>query len=153
MQTYRLIVAPVTLAFFFLFAFGPIEVTLASVRSSQSQAFSLVGPKQHYLGLGDSLAFGYQPNSDFNHGYVDYFFRELQGDGVKTVTNMGCPGETSSTMINGNCPSGRYTPLSTPGMKFGNVRAQFLMPVHRQVRPETGAVNCPPTLSISLLND
>lgn len=64
---------------------------------------SLVGPKQYYLALGDSLAFGYQPDFVFNHGYVDDFYKELRGRGVSHLANLGCPDETSSTFINGGC--------------------------------------------------
>ncbi len=71
----------------------------------------LKGPKQHYLALGDSLAFGYQPNGDYTHGYATDFFANLQGHGVQDVVDLGCPGETSSTMIYGGCP---YAPQGTP---------------------------------------
>ncbi len=67
-------------------------------------AAALLGPKKYYLALGDSLAFGYQPNLVFNHGYVDDFYSNVQGKGVKALANMGCPAETSATFINGNCP-------------------------------------------------
>ena len=45
-----------------------------------------------------------RPDLDFGHGYVDDFFSNLQGHGVQQLANMGCPGETSVTMINGGCP-------------------------------------------------
>lgn len=77
-------------------------------------------PRKVYLALGDSLAFGYQqakvlanlPNPSptlFNTGYVDVFqygssLTSSTGfnasySGVQTV-NLGCPGETSSTLLN-----------------------------------------------------
>ena len=73
-------------------------------------------PKQYYLALGDSLAFGSQqvkfnanlpfvPPSVFNTGYVDNFglqLRVIRPD-IQTV-NFGCPGETAMTFINGGCP-------------------------------------------------
>src|SRR5262245_31228239 len=34
------------------------------------------GVKEYYLGLGDSLAFGFQPNFDFTHGYVYQWYAE-----------------------------------------------------------------------------
>ncbi len=64
----------------------------------------LVGPKARYLALGDSLAFGYQPDLDFSHGYADYFMSNLTHHGIKHIANLGCPGETSSTFIIGDCP-------------------------------------------------
>jgi lysophospholipase L1-like esterase len=65
---------------------------------------AVTGPKQHYLALGDSLAFGFQPDGDVAHGYVTDLFAVLQGEGTKDVTDYGCPGETSSTFISGGCP-------------------------------------------------
>jgi lysophospholipase L1-like esterase len=66
---------------------------------------SLVGPKAHYLALGDSLAFGFQPDLDFSHGYADDFGSDLmKAHSVHDIVNMACPGETSSTMLNGTCP-------------------------------------------------
>src|SRR5216684_5678462 len=79
---------------------------------SLGHPFHLVGPKQHYLALGDSLAFGFQPNGDFTHGYVpDFFQQDLQKDGVKDFLNLGCPGETSTTFITGGC---RAAPSGSP---------------------------------------
>ena len=72
--------------------------------ASYSHRFTLVGPKARYLALGDSLAFGFQPDLNFNHGYADDFMGNLSHHGVKHLANMGCPGETSSTFINGGCP-------------------------------------------------
>ena len=103
--TYKLVcrrsVAPLSIAFLLLFIFVPSALASGG---NQAQRFSLVGPKAHYLALGDSLAFGFQPDLNFNHGYVDDFFSNLQGHGVKDVANMGCPGETSVTFLNGKCP-------------------------------------------------
>ena len=64
---------------------------------------SVVGPGAYYLALGDSLAFGYQPNFDWYHGYSDQWFTDLQTHGVRSMVNYGCPGETSSTFIWGGC--------------------------------------------------
>lgn len=69
----------------------------------QAHAASLVGPKANYLALGDSLGFGFQPNGDFNHGYADDFFSNLKSHGTTTLENLSCSGETTVTMINGNC--------------------------------------------------
>jgi lysophospholipase L1-like esterase len=71
-------------------------------------------PKQHYLALGDSLAFGFQfdifnhhfPSvpPELFHGYVDDFSQMLQRirPGIRT-TNYGCVGETTNTFIHGGC--------------------------------------------------
>jgi len=95
---YRRLVVPGALVVLMLFAFAPAALA-ASNHSAQPDWSN--GLKQHYLALGDSLAFGYQPNGDFNHGYVDYLFQKLHQEGVKDHLNLGCPGETSSTLING----------------------------------------------------
>ena len=63
----------------------------------------------YYLSLGDSLAFGYQPDlvaaGDFNpadyRGYAEDFAAMRP---ALTLVNYGCPGETTTTMINGGCP-------------------------------------------------
>lgn len=71
-------------------------------------------PKKNgvYLAMGDSLAFGYQqakvlaglPNPDpatFNTGYVDVFGAAITATyPTVTTTNLGCPGETSDTLLN-----------------------------------------------------
>jgi lysophospholipase L1-like esterase len=77
----------------------------------------LVPPKDDYLALGDSLAFGYQlskfnanfPTENpavFNTGYVDDFSAALVpiSPGIHTA-NMGCPGETTGSYLGVNpCP-------------------------------------------------
>ena len=93
---------PLALAIPLLFAFVPIALVATHAQSPSSP---LVGTKQYYLALGDSLAFGLQHNGDFTHGYVDDLFQFLQQEGVQEVANMGCPGETSVTFIQGGCPS------------------------------------------------
>ncbi len=73
-------------------------------------------PKDVYVALGDSLAFGYQgakiaacaptgcttPDTLFTTGYVDDFAAAMRaGGGNPTqVVNFGCPGETSSSLLN-----------------------------------------------------
>ncbi len=98
-RMYRYLVVPITLVISLLIMLSPI-----SLASSRGEGNSLVGPKKYYLALGDSLAFGYQPDFDFFHGYVDDFFTNLKGHGVKNLVNLGCFAETSSTFINGSCP-------------------------------------------------
>jgi lysophospholipase L1-like esterase len=97
----RRLIVSLLLACLLLLAGAP-EALAAS--SANSQSSSLVGPKKYYLALGDSLAFGYQPDFDFFHGYADDFFSNLQSHGVKRLANMGCPGESSLTFITGGCP-------------------------------------------------
>lgn len=71
---------------------------------AHAQSTSLVGVKTYYLGVGDSLAFGYQPNLNWSNGYVQQWYSDLKSHGATSMTNYGCPGETSSTFVNGGCP-------------------------------------------------
>jgi lysophospholipase L1-like esterase len=68
-----------------------------------------------YVSLGDSLAFGYQPNlvaaGDFNPAdYVSYAEDYAAMRPHLQLANFGCPGETTATLINssgtlqGACP-------------------------------------------------
>ena len=91
------------LAILLLALFSGGKVIFAA-SSHASAASLLVGPKKHYLALGDSLAFGYQPDRDYFHGYVKNYFTELKGHSVRDYFDTGCPGETSMTMIKGGCP-------------------------------------------------
>jgi lysophospholipase L1-like esterase len=70
-------------------------------------------PGAFYLALGDSLAYGIQPDkvdaglppSGFRTGYVDVFaarLRRLKPD--IRVVNYGCPGESTTTFLSGGCP-------------------------------------------------
>jgi len=70
-----------------------------------------------YLALGDSLAFGYSaklykeneaagdPATAFEAGYVQDYARKLHGAKTFQTQNLGCPGETSASLI-GNGPLG-----------------------------------------------
>jgi lysophospholipase L1-like esterase len=97
------------------FGIRPIGVALAialilalvlAMVPGRARAAGLVGPNYYYLGLGDSLAFGYQPDLDWSHGYVDQWYTNLKNHGSKSNVNLSCPGETSTSFINGGCPTG-----------------------------------------------
>lgn len=102
-RTYRYLVAPIILVVSLFMMVFPISLA-SSFASSSNHGSSLIGPKKYYLALGDSLAFGYQPDFDFFQGYVDDFFTDLKKHGVKQMMNLGCFAESSSTFINGKCP-------------------------------------------------
>ena len=61
----------------------------------------------YYLSLGDSLAQGVQPNSsgvsvETKQGYPDQLFTALRlGNPSLRLVKLGCPGETTASMING----------------------------------------------------
>ncbi len=82
----------------------PVVAPLAfgAMHISRTQP-ALVGPKAYYLALGDSLAFGYQPNFNWVSGYANVFFSDLQKHGVQHYDNLACPGESIVSLIHGGC--------------------------------------------------
>jgi lysophospholipase L1-like esterase len=68
-------------------------------------------PQSYYLALGDSIAYGFQPNkrdaapsSAFDTGYVDVFAARLRKLSPQIqVDNYGCPGESTVTFTRGGC--------------------------------------------------
>jgi lysophospholipase L1-like esterase len=95
----RRFAVPFSLAFLLLLVLVP-----AGHASAHAHASSLVGPKSRYLSLGNSLAFGFQPDLNFDDGYANDFYSYLKGRGVTSLANLACPGETTVTFINGKCP-------------------------------------------------
>lgn len=93
------IVAPVVFTLILSIVYSPVA------SAAQSSIPGRVGPKSTYLAIGDSLAFGFQPNGNFAHGYADDFFNDLQSHGVTHYVNMACSGENTVSMINGGCPT------------------------------------------------
>ena len=62
-----------------------------------------------YVSLGDSLAFGYQPDLVAAHDvnpadYVSYAEDYAAMRPHVTLANFGCPGERTDTLIQGGCP-------------------------------------------------
>jgi hypothetical protein len=67
-------------------------------------------PKSYYLALGDSIAYGMQPNkydqglppSGYRTGYVDVFAKRLRQISPKIrVINYSCPGESTVSFVRG----------------------------------------------------
>jgi lysophospholipase L1-like esterase len=64
-------------------------------------------PSTYYLALGDSLSRGVQPDAagasvETRYGYPDQVYATLRpGHPTLRLVKLGCPGETTSTMING----------------------------------------------------
>jgi lysophospholipase L1-like esterase len=113
-------------------------------------------PKQFYLALGDSLAFGYQqwkdeaglPPSAFNTGYVDDFAQMLAGvrPDIQTV-NYACSGETTTSFMQGGCqhPDKRHSLY--PGSQLA--AALTFLDAHRgQVSPITIDLGADDVLSL-----
>jgi lysophospholipase L1-like esterase len=68
---------------------------------------------RYYLALGDSLAAGYQSlpggGHEVGHGYAQDLARTLQARATAahrgfSFTDLGCPGETTGSMLGGGCP-------------------------------------------------
>jgi lysophospholipase L1-like esterase len=114
-------------------------------------------PKQNYVALGDSLAFGYQgqkvnacaptgctsPDTLFNTGYVNGFVALMQPGNPHQTINFGCPGETSSTLLNNtNATTGCVTypvPIhqNHPGKTQIAAAVDFLSAHANQTNPVT----------------
>ncbi len=124
----RRVFLPFSLAFVFVLLVAPS--VLASPR------VSLVGPKQRYLALGDSLAFGYQPDINYDDGYANDFYNNLQSQGVNKIANLSCPGESSTTMINGGCPYPLLRKFPYIGSQL-NAALSYLTHYPGQVSPVT----------------
>jgi lysophospholipase L1-like esterase len=89
-----------------------VFVILLTKATANGQGERFNPPKQYYLAVGDSIAYGYQaskaraglPASKFNTGYVDVLTVQLQQIQPRlTAVNYGCPGETTTTFIEGGC--------------------------------------------------
>jgi len=125
------IVALVAVTLLLVFV-SPLTASAAGTSSGR------VGPKSIYLALGDSLAFGFQPNNDFTHGYADDFFHDLQGHGVTQYVNLACSGETTATLILGGCPTALVIPRKFPYLGSQLQAAVDFLSAHRgQVSPVT----------------
>lgn len=90
----------------------------------------------YYLALGNSLAYGYQPNADFTNGYTHDVFNTLQGANVDFLVNYACPSESSTTFINGSCPDSfiKHTQYFGPQLAAA---VSFLKAHRGQVNPVT----------------
>jgi lysophospholipase L1-like esterase len=94
---------------------GVVALVLLPALASAAPGPVYQPPQAYYLALGDSIAYGIQPDkaraglppSKFNTGYVDVFAARLRALTPKIkVVNFACPGESAKTFIRGGC-SGR----------------------------------------------
>lgn len=86
-----------------------VTLTLAVLASAAGGAPS---PKNYYLALGDSIAYGVQPTqakptpSASRSGYVEILAARLRKLSPQLeVVNYGCPGESTVTFARGGCPA------------------------------------------------
>ncbi len=81
----------------FLLAF---TVALGSILWSAGPVSAAADDEVYYLALGDSLAVGYQPRGAQDMGYPAQLYPQLQARNPDLqFVNLGCPGETTSSMI------------------------------------------------------
>ncbi len=97
---------PVRIAFAVAVAVAA-AVTACSGAPTSAGSHAPPVPASYYLSLGDSLAQGVQPNAtgisvETQQGYPDQLYAALRPrhPGLQLV-KLGCPGETTSTMIDG----------------------------------------------------
>jgi len=96
-----------------------------------------------YLSLGDSLAFGYQPNlvaaGDFNPADYQSYAEDFASMRPQLqLTNLGCPGETTESLISGGCPwtlGGAPLHTNYPGESQLQAAVGFL-----QAHPQTSLI-------------
>lgn len=106
------------------------------IAASAHRASILVGPRQYYLALGDSLAYGFQPDLNFADGYASDFYSNLKPYGVTARANLGCPDETSATFIHGGCPYALLHKYFYRGAQL-NMALSYLAAHPGQVSPVT----------------
>lgn len=83
-----------------------VAITMAGAAPAAAKA---PASPRYYVSLGDSLAFGYQPDlvaaGDLNaadyRGYAEDYAAMRPH---LSLVNYGCPGETSASMLFGGCP-------------------------------------------------
>jgi lysophospholipase L1-like esterase len=89
----------------------PAVAAESAAHATPADAGTSVPHYQYYLALGDSLSVGWQPKVPSgagritSQGYTNDILAWLKRSdpGVKYL-NDGCPGETTTTMLNGHCP-------------------------------------------------
>jgi lysophospholipase L1-like esterase len=108
-------------------------------------ATTSVGPRTFYLALGNSLAWGYQPNLDIVQGYAEDLylhllrrgsFFHLPPRGTLFEINMACSGETATTFIAGGCPFARFKKYPYAGPQLA-AALSFIRQHRGQVSPVT----------------
>jgi lysophospholipase L1-like esterase len=82
-------------------------ITVALPASASHRAAAPAPPKAYYLSLGDSLAQGIEPNAkgvdvETTQGYPNQLYTALHtGNPLLNLEKLGCPGETTTSMIKG----------------------------------------------------
>lgn len=80
---------------------GGVPTSLADPPRAESMRAARAAGSS-YLALGDSMAAGYQPGRGETTGYVGRVWRSMRQEIPElSLRNLGCPGETSRSMITG----------------------------------------------------
>ncbi len=88
-------------------AAAAIVAAVTACSGSTASAGTHPAPPAYYLALGDSLSQGVQPDAagvsvETRYGYPDQVYAALRpSHPTLKLVKLGCPGETTSTMING----------------------------------------------------
>jgi lysophospholipase L1-like esterase len=108
----------------------------------------------YYLSLGDSLAQGVQPNSsgvsvETNQGYPNQLFAALRtANPTLKLVKLGCPGETTGTMMNGGiCTYTKGSQLAQAAAFLASHRGKVQL-----VTIDIGANDLNPCLGLPTLN-
>jgi len=89
------------------FARGAAGISVLAVAWLMPSLASAAGPPRYYLALGDSLSQGVQPNArgvsvETKQGYAnDLFAFERRHIGTLKLVDLGCPGDTTGSMLTG----------------------------------------------------
>jgi lysophospholipase L1-like esterase len=115
-----------------------VTTTLAgaapALASSSKQSHYPFAPS-YYLSLGDSLSQGVQPNAagdsvETNQGYPDQLYAALRlGNPRLRLVKLGCPGETTGTMITGGIcsyPQGSQLAAAVSFLKYHRGRVSLI---------------------------
>src|SRR5579859_3414507 len=138
-----------------------VTIAVASVVSTTAMAGAAPALAAHrttahsyYLSLGDSLAQGVQPNSsgvsvETKQGYPDQLFTALHlGNPNLRLVKLGCPGETTGTMINGGiCTYPAGSQLKQAEVFLSSHRGQVQL-----VTIDIGANDLSPCLALTNFN-
>ena len=93
-----------------------VTISFAATSTTFAAEAKSTPPKTNMLVIGDSLAFGFQFTTFLAAGmndpaaytgFADFFLARVQATAVgakTTLTNFGCPGETTDTFLDGGCP-------------------------------------------------
>jgi lysophospholipase L1-like esterase len=90
----------------------------------------------YYVSLGNSLAFGFQPDLDLTDGFADNLFTDLRPANVTDLENFACGGETTTSMIHGGCVYRFATHVRYTGSQL-DAAVNFIIAHRGQVDPVT----------------